>query len=333
MVRDLSEGGGDVHGGVAVEVDARQADHPQHVVGEFFREQELLDGGTALDILFKGLVQSLGLERVIVLDSAGIAVEMVHREAQLLVVEVRQVGRADGPGHEGLVVVGVDLLEAHFIERQVGHDLLAVEAGVVVVEVGVHVRERGEGEVDRALAVGVEVDSVGAHIKRRGRLEREVGDFLVADERHAVIIDIGHAGLQEAHLVRERLEAVGHEYVVVDVDGRRRVCVGQGVLTCASVRDGHRGAGQDDGLEVRRRDVGDIRHAVIEAERHLPVRGDLGHHGYDPFGVAAPVGQFIGDAVPVREVLRAAGDHRHEAHKQQREGSGFHDLSFVCFVY
>ena len=71
----------------------------------------------------------------------------------------------------------------------------------------------------------------------------------------------------------------------------------------------------------------------IEAERDLSVRGDLGHHGHDPFGVAAPVGQFVGDAVPAGVVLRAAGDHRHEARKQQREESGFHDLSFVCFVY
>ena len=333
MVRDLSEGGGDVHGGVAVEVDARQADHPQHVVGEFFREQELLDGGTALDILFKGLVQSLGLERVIVLDPAGIAVEVVHREAQLLVVEIRQVGRTGGPGHEGLVVVGVDFRELDFVDRQVGHHFLAVEAGVVVIEVRVHVRERGEGEVDRTLAVGVEVDAVGTHIERRGRLEREVGDALVADERHAVIIDIGHAGLQEAHLVRKCLEPVGHEHVVVDIDSRRRIGVGQGVLARASVRDGHRGAGQDDGLEVRRRDVGDIRHAVIEAERHLPVRGDLGDHGHDPLGVAAPVGHLVRNAVPVGVVLRAAGNGGQRGRQQQKgEDSGFHTF-YRLFVY
>ena len=308
MVRGLSEGRGNGHRRVTVEIDARQAHHANQVIGEFLRKQEFLDGGAASDILFQDLVQALGLEGIIVLDASRVAVEMVHREAQLLVVEVRQVGRTGGPGHEGLVVVGVDFGEAHFVDRQVGHHLLAVEAGVVVIEVGVHVREGGEGEIDRTLSVGVEVDAVGAHIERRGRLEREVGDALVADERHAVIIDIGHAGLQEAHLVREGLELVGHEHVVVDVDGRGRVGVGEGVLARAGVRDGHRGAGKDDGLEVRRRNVGDIRHIVIEAERHLPVRGDLGDHGHDPLGIAAPVGHLVRNTVPVRVVLRAAGN-------------------------
>ena len=252
MVRGLSEGRGNGHRRVTVEIDARQAHHANQVIGEFLREQELLDGRTAGDILLQDLVQAFGLEGVIVLDAARIAVEVVHREAQFLVVEVRQVGRAGGPGHKGLVVVGVDFRELHFVDRQVGHHLLAVEAGVVVVQVRVHIREGGEGEVDGALAVGVEVDAIGAHIERRGRLEREVGNALVADERHAVIIDIGHAGLQEAHLVRERLELVGDEHVVVDVDGRGRIGIGEGVLARAGVRDGHRGAGKDDGLEVRR---------------------------------------------------------------------------------
>ena len=333
MVRGLSEGRGNGHRRVTVEIDARQAHHANQVIGEFLREQEFLDGRTAFDILFEDLVQPLGLERVIVLDPAGVAIEMVHREAQFLVVEVRQVGRTGGPGHEGLVVVGVDLREFHLVDRQVGHHLLAVEAGVVVIEVGVHVREGGEGEIDRTLSVGMKVDAVGAQIERRGRLEREVGDALVADERHAVIIDIGHAGLQEAHLVRKGLELVGHEHVVVDVDSRGRIGVGEGVLARAGMRDRHRGTGQDDGLEVRCRDVGDIRHAVIEAERHLAVRGNLGDHGHDPLGIAAPVGHLVRNAVPVGVVLRAAGNGGQRGRQQQKgEDSGFHTF-YRLFVY
>ena len=310
----------DLHGGVAVEIDTRQGSHAEQVFGLFLGKEKLLDGGAALDIFLEHLVQALGLQLVIVLDPARVAVEMIQAEAQLLVVEIHQVGRTGGLGQDGLIVIGVDLGEADLIDGQIGHDLLAVEAGVMIIEVRVHVREGGEGEIHRTLAVGTDVDAVGAVIQRRGRCGRDIGDALVADERHAVIIDIGHAGLQEAHLVREGLELAGHEDIIVYIDSGRRIAVGESVLARSGVGDGHRGTGKDDGLEIRRRDVRDIRHVVIETERHLGVRGDLGHHGHDPLGVAAAVGLLIGHRIQRRIHPRAAS-HRKGHRREDKKGT------------
>ena len=56
----------------------------------------------------------------------------------------------------------------------------------------------------------------------------------------------------------------------------------------------HHGTGEHDGLEIGGRDVSHIRHILIEAERHLGIRGHLGHYGEDTLGIGATVGLFIG---------------------------------------
>ena len=89
----------------------------------------------------------------------------------------------------------------------------------------------------------MQVDAVGPEIQLRGRGSGRVGDTPVTDERHSVIIDIGHARLQEAHLVREILEPVGDEYVVGDIDERCRIPVRKEVLIGTGMCHGHGGTG------------------------------------------------------------------------------------------
>ena len=196
----------DLAGGMSVEINSGKPGHSEEILGLVSRKEKLLDVGTAGNVFLEGLVQTLFLEGVIELDAAGIPIEMVHCEAEFPVIEISQGLGTHVAAEKGLVVGGIDLLQAHLIYRKVGHHLLTVESSMMIEQVRVHVGQGGKREIDSPLSVGMEVNSILGEVEIDGSRCRSVLYVREADERHSVIIDVGHSGLKETHLVGEFLE-------------------------------------------------------------------------------------------------------------------------------
>ena len=131
---------------------------------------------------------------------------MVHSEAEFLIIEGGKRLGADIAPDKRLIISGIYLSEADLVDRCVDDHFLTVEAGMVIVKVGVHVGQGGEREIDGTLAVGMNVYPVLAHVQSGGHGGRGVGHTLITDERHTIIVDVRHTGLEKPHLVGESLE-------------------------------------------------------------------------------------------------------------------------------
>ena len=149
---------------------------------------------------------------------------------------------------------------------------------MMIKEVAVHVGECREREVYRSLAVSMDIYTIFPHVQSNGNDRRSVSHTLVTDERHSVVIDIRHTRLKETHHVGEVLEAVGCEYILVDVHYGRGIAVGQGIFTYARMGYCHNRSGEHYRLEIRCRDICNVRKGVVETEGDLTVRSDLRHY-------------------------------------------------------
>ena len=121
---------------------------------------------------------------------------------------------------------------------------------MVIKEVGVHVGQCGEREIDSAFAVSMDVNPIFSHVQGRSDFRGSVSHALITDKRHSIIIDIGHPGLKESHLVGECLEIIRSEHISVDVDDRGGVGVGKGIFPNSRMAHGHGRPRKNNRLEI-----------------------------------------------------------------------------------